>query len=166
MLIRLRGCAGWSAPLLFAYGINRFCHDAAHFISILSHRWAYTIGRLLVIVAQSSNSFFPLGQSKPNFMWSLNGIGEGTKVCSNDPGHMTKMAVMHMHGKNTSSLEPTGCWSWNLVYSIRDLGFTKLVQMMILNWPWPLQQGKISPQMFLCRKLLKSVNWKLVHIVN
>ena len=24
MLIRLRGCAGWSAPLLFAYGINRF----------------------------------------------------------------------------------------------------------------------------------------------
>ena len=28
-LIRLRGCAGWSAPLLFAYGINRFAHDAA-----------------------------------------------------------------------------------------------------------------------------------------
>ena len=32
-LIRLRGCAGWSAPLLFAYGINRFSHDVAHFIS-------------------------------------------------------------------------------------------------------------------------------------
>ena len=30
MLIRLRGCAGWSAPLLFAYGINRFSHDVAH----------------------------------------------------------------------------------------------------------------------------------------
>ena len=28
-LIRLRGCAGWSASLLFAYGISRFCHDAA-----------------------------------------------------------------------------------------------------------------------------------------
>ena len=27
MLIRLRGCAGWSAPLLFAYGWNRFSHD-------------------------------------------------------------------------------------------------------------------------------------------
>ena len=26
VLIRLRGCAGWSAPL-FAYGINRFSHD-------------------------------------------------------------------------------------------------------------------------------------------
>ena len=28
-LIRLRGCAGCSAPLLFAYGINRFSHDVA-----------------------------------------------------------------------------------------------------------------------------------------
>ena len=26
MLIRLRVCAGWSTPLLFAYYINRFCH--------------------------------------------------------------------------------------------------------------------------------------------
>ena len=30
VLIRLRGCAGWSAPLLFAYGINTFSHDVAH----------------------------------------------------------------------------------------------------------------------------------------
>ena len=28
-LIRLRGFAGWSAPLLFAYSINRFSHDVA-----------------------------------------------------------------------------------------------------------------------------------------
>ena len=26
----LRGCAGWSVPLLFAYGINRFSHEVAH----------------------------------------------------------------------------------------------------------------------------------------
>ena len=32
VLIRLRKCAGWSAPLLFAYGINWFFHDVAHFI--------------------------------------------------------------------------------------------------------------------------------------
>ena len=31
-LIRLRGCAGRSAPLLFAYGTNRFCHDVARVI--------------------------------------------------------------------------------------------------------------------------------------
>ena len=29
-LIRLLGCTGWSAPLLFVYGINRFSHDVAH----------------------------------------------------------------------------------------------------------------------------------------
>ena len=33
-LIRQRGCAGWSAPLLLAYGINRFSHDAAHIIAL------------------------------------------------------------------------------------------------------------------------------------
>ena len=31
-LIRLRGCAGWSAPLLFAYDMNRFSHDVAHLL--------------------------------------------------------------------------------------------------------------------------------------
>ena len=30
VLIRLCGCAGWSAPLLFAFGINRFSHDVVH----------------------------------------------------------------------------------------------------------------------------------------
>ena len=32
-LIRLRGRAGWSASLLFAYGKNRFSHDGAHIAS-------------------------------------------------------------------------------------------------------------------------------------
>ena len=31
-LLRLRGCAGWSPPLLFTYGMNRFSHDLAQFI--------------------------------------------------------------------------------------------------------------------------------------
>lgn len=35
MLIRLSGCAGCSASLLFSYGINRFCHDVAGKISAL-----------------------------------------------------------------------------------------------------------------------------------
>ena len=33
-MIRLRGCAGWSASLLFAYGESRFCHDVAHLVFI------------------------------------------------------------------------------------------------------------------------------------
>ena len=35
----------------------------------------------------------------------------GTKVCSNGPGHITKMAAMHIYGKNfkkSSSSEPKG----------------------------------------------------------
>ena len=35
----------------------------------------------------------------------------GTKVCSNGPGHMTKMAAAHIYGKNplkSSSPEPEG----------------------------------------------------------
>ena len=32
-------------------------------------------------------------------MWSLNGMW-GTKICSNGPGHMTKMAAIHIYGKN------------------------------------------------------------------
>ena len=40
MLIRLRGCPGWSAPLLFAYGKNRFSHDGAH-IKFNINCWFY-----------------------------------------------------------------------------------------------------------------------------
>ena len=34
VLIRLRRCADWSAPLLFSYGISRFSHDRAHYTTI------------------------------------------------------------------------------------------------------------------------------------
>ena len=33
VLIRLSGCAGGSAPLLFAYGTNKVSHDGAQIIS-------------------------------------------------------------------------------------------------------------------------------------
>ena len=48
---------------------------------------------------QTSSTLKPLGQSKPNFMWSLLGKG-GTKVYINGPGHMNKMAAMSVYGKN------------------------------------------------------------------
>ena len=37
MLIRLCKCTGWSAPLLFAYGISRFSYDVAHMIFMMSN---------------------------------------------------------------------------------------------------------------------------------
>ena len=46
VLIRLRGCAGWSAPLLVAYGINRFSHDMANksicFLPVHGKMWKET----------------------------------------------------------------------------------------------------------------------------
>ena len=43
VLIRLRRCAGWSAPLLFAYGINRFSHDVAHiYVAVVRNFSMYT----------------------------------------------------------------------------------------------------------------------------
>ena len=80
-----------------------------------------------------TSSLKPLGQLNSNFKdW-------GTKVCSNGPGHMTKMAAMPIYGKNPlkSSPEPEGRLPQDLVCSIGDVGPTKFVQMMILGWPWP-----------------------------
>ena len=69
----------------------------------------------------------------------------GSKVCSNGPGHMTKMAAMPIYGKNLKksySLEPKGRWPWNLVCIIGCLSTTKFAQMMTLGWPWHiLRQG-------------------------
>ena len=48
----------------------------------------------------------------------------GTKVCSRHLGHMTKMATTPIYGKNiqkSSTPEPAGRFSQNLVCSIREL---------------------------------------------
>ena len=47
----------------------------------------------------------------------------GTKVCINGPGHMTKLAVMSIYGKNlkkSHSPEPEGRFPRNLLCSIAD----------------------------------------------
>ena len=76
-----------------------------------------------------------------------------TKVCSNGPGHMTKMASMPIYCKNlkkSSSPEPKAQWPWNLVCSIGCSSTTKFVQIMALGWPWPiLRQGQIWSLMLL-----------------
>ena len=103
----------------------------------------------------------------------------GTKICSSRPGHMTKMAAMPIYGKNfkkSSSAEPKGWWSWNLVCSIRCWSTTKFVQMMTLGWPWPiLPRGQIWSLMLLYgnkvkqwifQKLLLSMISKLVDTVS
>ena len=85
-----------------------------------------------------------------------------TKGCSNGPGHMIKMAAVLIYGKNlkkSSSPEPKGRWSWSLVFSIGCMSTTKFVQMMTLDWPWPiLRPGQIWSLMLLYGKKVKQGN--------
>ena len=52
---------------------------------------------------QRSSSLKPLGQSKSKHLYD-----QGTNVIINKPGHMTKMAVMPIYGKNPSKIFFTG----------------------------------------------------------
>ena len=68
------------------------------------------------------------------------------KMCSNVPGHMTKVPSRPIYCKNLlkSPSEPSGRWPWNLEYSIGYSSTTKYVQMMTLGWPWAfLWDGQI-----------------------
>ena len=118
--------------------------------------WVYRIGRPpLPIVRcqhfQTSSPLTPLGQLKPNFIWSS--MGKGKEIFPNGHGHMTKMAAMPICGKNlkkSSSPEPKGWWPWNVVCSIGCSSTTKFVQMMTLGWLWHiLRQGEIWSIMLL-----------------
>ena len=74
-------------------------------------------------------------------------LGWGDESLSNGLGHMTKMAAMPIYGKNlkkSSSPEPNGWSTWNLVINIECSSTTKFVQTMTLGWPWFIfGQGRI-----------------------
>ena len=70
----------------------------------------------------------------------------GTKVCSNSPGLMTKMAAMLIYGKSLKNilLLNQRPMTWNLVCSIGCSSATKCVQMMTLGLTWAISwQGQI-----------------------
>ena len=131
-----------------------------------THWWAYRIGRppsslichLSIRNPHSSNIF----SSETTEPISVKFLVEppwdrGTKVCSNGPGHITKMAAMPIYGKNlkkSSSLEPKGWWPLNLVCRIGCSSTTKYLQMMTLSWPWTfLQQSQnLVPYAFIWEK--------------
>ena len=83
-----------------------------------AHWWAYRIGRPPPSVCRphslnifSSETAWPI---KVKFHMEPPWDG-GRKVCSNGPGHMSKMAAMPIYGKNlkkSSSPEPKGRWPW------------------------------------------------------
>ena len=128
-----------------------------------THWWAYRIGRPLSSVRRLHSKFKHLLLRNHWADWSQIAYGVsiwdgGTKVYSNDPGHMTKMATMPIYGRNIkkSSSESKSRWPWNFVCSIGCSSTTKFIQMMTLGWPWPiLRQGQIWSLMLLYGKKVK-----------
>ena len=59
----------------------------------------------------------------------------GMKVCSNGPGHMTKMAAMPIYGKNLKKIFSETKRPMTLLCSIECSSTTKFVQMMTLGRP-------------------------------
>ena len=111
---------------------------------------------------QRSSSPKPLGQSKPNFMWSLHGSGEWKFVWGIWVTWTRWPSCPYMVKtlQKSSSLEPKGQWPWALVCIIRALGPSKFVQMMTLVWPWPiLWQDQIwSLMLYMGKSVRKSFN--------
>ena len=123
--------------------------------------WVYSTGWHLLSICMcvcmstfSNISSENTGPIEANFHVEPPWDGE-MKVCSNDPGHMTKMAAMPIYVKNmknSSSLEPKGQWPWKLKCSIGYLSTSKFV----LGWPWPiLWRGQILSLMLLYGKIVK-----------
>ena len=95
VLIRLRGCAGWTAPLLFAYGKNRFSHDVAHMdrvkrIWYLSHMRAAKVQASLRIravspepplLAHTNSDSRGTFRQKARSLAPLNGWACAVKIC-------------------------------------------------------------------------------------
>ena len=100
----------------------------------------------------------PLGQSKPDFTWSLIGMEERKFV--------QMIQVMWPRWplcpyivktfKKTSSPEPKGQWPRDLVCCIGDLGPKEFVQMITSGWPWLFftARSNLLPYAFI---------WKNIH---
>ena len=57
-LIRLRGCAASSAPLLFAYGINRFAHDVVQLVVQATTVESLAHQRIIIERTQTNNQHY------------------------------------------------------------------------------------------------------------
>ena len=97
---------------------------------------------------QTSFTQKPLGQLKPNFIWSLHGIW-GMKICSNVPGQMT-MPICGEKLQKSFPSEPRGRW---LGIQHWVLQFYQCFHMM--TWVDHDREGQICFRMLLH-------GWKLI----
>ena len=95
-----------------------------------------------------------LGLSQANFMWSL--WFWGTKACSINSGHMTKMVAMLVFCK---SLNISGT---NRILTLKlGLGPTMYVQMMILGWLFTARSDLLPIKVLFLGKLFKPSELKI-----
>ena len=120
-----------------------------------AHWYAYRIGRPLSSVVRTLSTSSPQKPIKVKFHMAPPWDG-GMKVCSNGPGHMTKMAAMPIYGKNlnkSSSLEPKGddLETW---YAASD---ARVLPSLFKWWPWVDHdpRSNLVPYAFVWEKLKK-----------
>ena len=98
-----------------------------------------------------------LGLSKPNFIWSLSGMGEQKFVCGG-LGYMTKMAATPIYGKNPSKIffprtkGPMALW---LGMYIGNLGPSLFGQMVTLTYL--TARSNLVPYAFIWGKTVSSL---------
>ena len=123
-----------------------------------AHWYAYRIGRPLSSVVRTLSTSPP--QKPIKFKFHMEPPWDGRmKVCSNGPGHMTKMATVPIYGKNlnkSSSLEPKGddLETW---YAVSD---ARVLPSLFKWWPWVdhdpfYRKVKFGPLCFCMGKIEK-----------
>ena len=104
------------------------------------------------------SNFFSLETArslKPNFIWSLHGMGELKFVQMVQVTWPIWPQCPYMVNtlKNISSLEPNSRCPWKLVCNIGYSSTIKFIQMTTLGWPWPISgEGQIWSLMLLYEK--------------
>ena len=97
---------------------------------------------LLFASSAFSNTFSSETPGPISIKFHIQHPGNGRlKIYSNGPDPMARMATMPIYGKNLKKSfppEPLGWLPWNLVCSIRLLSTAKFVQMVTLDWRWPI----------------------------
>ena len=117
------------------FGLPQKFYKKLWFLAQLSRKliwWAYRIGR---IPSSSSTLFKHLLLRNHWANQSQISYDGGTKVCSNGPGHMTKLAAMPIYGKNLKNL-----LLWNQKADDLETWYASSGARVLLSllkwWPW------------------------------
>ena len=142
------------------------------FLAHLSHKliwWAYRVGRppSYVVVCRRPHSLniFSSETTEPIKVKFHMELLWGMKVCTNGPGHMTKMATIPIYGKNKKNLLQNQK-AYDLVSWYASSNTTNFAQIKTLGWPWHiLRRGQIWSLMLLYGEKGKTVDFSRTIVV-